>query len=125
MMRQSGKRSSILYGIQMVENNKLEAVQASEAEKANLQAPVAREKSFDYSDIGVMSDAWFQQAKRATQLPKKSQVSLRIDDDILEFFKQQGSRYQTKIHAVLRAYVDGHKSQGKKLYRASESSEVD
>jgi uncharacterized protein (DUF4415 family) len=37
-------------------------------------------------------------------------VSLRIDEDILDFFKRQGSRYQTKMHAVLRAYVDGNKS---------------
>jgi uncharacterized protein (DUF4415 family) len=71
---------------------------------------VAKEKPGDYSDISELSDAWFQQAKRASQLPVKKQISLRIDEDILEFFKQQGSRYQTKMHAVLRAYVDGSKS---------------
>ena len=74
----------------------------------------AKEKPIDYADIPELSEAWFQQAKRASQLPKKLQVSLRIDEDILEFFKQQGSRYQTKMHAVLRAYVDGNKLLGKK-----------
>lgn len=121
-MRQSGNFSSILHGIQMIENNKFVTLNATEGENSKLQAHKAQEKFVEYSE---MSDAWFQQAKRATQLPKKSQVSLRIDEDILEFFKQQGSRYQTKMHAVLRAYVDGHILQGKKLYRASESSEVD
>lgn len=33
----------------------------------------------------------------------KSQVSLRIDTDILEYFKAQGSGWQTKINATLRA----------------------
>lgn len=73
-----------------------------------------KEKSIDCADMPELSEAWFQQAKRASQLPKKLQVSLRIDEDILEFFKQQGSRYQTKMHAVLRAYVDGSKSLGNK-----------
>ena len=74
------------------------------------QALLAQEKAIDYSDIPELSDAWFKQAKRASQLPEKKQVSLRIDEDILDFFKRQGSRYQTKMHAVLRAYVDGNKS---------------
>ena len=125
MMRQSGKFSSILHGIQMIENNKFVTINLTEGENSKLQAHIAEEKAVEYFETPEMSDAWFQQAKRATQLPKKSQVSLRIDEDILEFFKQQGSRYQTKMHAVLRAYVDGHKLEGKKLYRASESSKVD
>ena len=124
MMRQSGKSSSILHEIQMIENNKFVTINLTEGENSKLQAHIDEEKAVEYFETPEMSDAWFQQAKRATQLPKKSQVSLRIDEDILEFFKQQGSRYQTKMHAVLRAYVDGHKLQGKKLYRASESSEV-
>lgn len=36
----------------------------------------------------------------------KTSVSLRIDADILEWFKAQGSGYQTRINAVLRAYRD-------------------
>jgi uncharacterized protein (DUF4415 family) len=34
---------------------------------------------------------------------------LRIDDDVLAFFKAHGTRYQTLINAVLRAYVEAHK----------------
>ena len=114
MIRQSGKFSSIPHGLQMIENNKLVVIKATEGENSNLLAQIAQETAVEYSDIPEMSDSWFQQAKRATQLPKKSQISLRIDEDILEFFKQQGSRYQTKMHAVLRAYVDGNKLLGKK-----------
>jgi uncharacterized protein (DUF4415 family) len=39
-------------------------------------------------------------------VPPKTSVSLRIDADILEWFKAQGSGYQTRINVVLRAYRD-------------------
>jgi uncharacterized protein (DUF4415 family) len=38
--------------------------------------------------------------------PSKSLVSLRVDQDVLEWFKSQGSGYQTRINAVLRAFRD-------------------
>ncbi|MFV1989043.1 MAG: BrnA antitoxin family protein [Gemmatimonadota bacterium] len=33
-------------------------------------------------------------------------ISLRIDRDVLEWFRQGGAGYQTRINAVLRSYVD-------------------
>lgn len=39
-------------------------------------------------------------------VPPKTSVSLRVDADVLEWFKAQGSGYQTRINAVLRAYRD-------------------
>lgn len=39
-------------------------------------------------------------------LPPKASISLRIDKDVLEWFKAQGPGYQTKINAVLRAFRD-------------------
>jgi uncharacterized protein (DUF4415 family) len=39
------------------------------------------------------------------QLPK-SAISLRVDQDVLEWFKTQGPGYQTRINAVLRAFRD-------------------
>ena len=48
----------------------------------------------------------------ATQLPHtKKQITLRIDAEVLEFFKHTGKRYQSRMNAVLRAYVDAHKGQ--------------
>jgi len=38
-------------------------------------------------------------------LPKAS-ISLRIDADILDWFKSMGPGYQTRINAILRAYKD-------------------
>jgi uncharacterized protein (DUF4415 family) len=39
-------------------------------------------------------------------VPAKASISLRVDQDVLEWFKCQGPGYQTKINAVLRAFRD-------------------
>ena len=36
----------------------------------------------------------------------KTSISLRVDADVLEWFKAQGRGYQTRINAVLRAFKD-------------------
>jgi uncharacterized protein (DUF4415 family) len=38
--------------------------------------------------------------------PSKALVSLRLDQDVLEWFKSQGAGYQTRMNAVLRAFRD-------------------
>lgn len=40
----------------------------------------------------------------------KEPVKLRLDCDVLAFFKSQGKGYQTRINAVLRAYVEAQKN---------------
>jgi uncharacterized protein (DUF4415 family) len=39
-------------------------------------------------------------------LPPKTSISLRVDQDVLEWFKAQGPGYQTRINIVLRAFRD-------------------
>lgn len=41
---------------------------------------------------------------------RKNQLTLRIDQDVIEFFKTQGRGYQTKINQLLRAYMEAHKA---------------
>lgn len=41
---------------------------------------------------------------------RKAQLTLRVDSDVLEWFKKQGQGYQTKINALLRAYMEAHKA---------------
>lgn len=38
--------------------------------------------------------------------PRKAAISLRLDVEVLDWFKAQGPGYQTRINAVLRAYKD-------------------
>jgi uncharacterized protein (DUF4415 family) len=46
-----------------------------------------------------------------TELPmprRKEHASIRVDADVLEWFRAQGRGYQTKINAILRSYYEQH-----------------
>lgn len=38
----------------------------------------------------------------------KKQITVRLDADVLEFFRKTGSRYQSRINAALREYMKAH-----------------
>jgi uncharacterized protein (DUF4415 family) len=60
------------------------------------------------SDAAPELDAsWFHNA-RIVVPERKQAVSIRLDRDVMEWFRQQGRGYQTRINAVLRAYVEAH-----------------
>lgn len=40
--------------------------------------------------------------------PKKEQLTLRIDSDVLAWFRARGRGYQTQINALLRAFMEAH-----------------
>ena len=42
------------------------------------------------------------------RVTKKSLITIRLDDDVIAFFKRQGRGYQTRINAVLRYYMEHH-----------------
>jgi len=37
--------------------------------------------------------------------PKKMAISIRVDEDVLDYFKKQGAGYQRRMNAVLRSYI--------------------
>jgi uncharacterized protein (DUF4415 family) len=41
-------------------------------------------------------------------VPRKALLSLRIDVDVIEWFRQQGPGYQSRMNALLRAYMEAH-----------------
>lgn len=43
--------------------------------------------------------------------PTKKLLTLRVDDDVLAWFKSQGRGYQTRINTLLRAYMDANREQ--------------
>jgi uncharacterized protein (DUF4415 family) len=59
--------------------------------------------SRDAAPIGPAE--WFLRARVVVPGPKKA-VSMRIDEDVLKWFKRQGRGYQTRMNAVLRAWVE-------------------
>ena len=100
------KNESSMVKLSIDPNNPPKLTKAQLAELAALRA--MPDDDIDYSDIPELDEAFWKSAKRAIPAPKK-QITLRIDEDVLDFFKATGSRYQTRINAVLRAYV--HASQ--------------
>jgi uncharacterized protein (DUF4415 family) len=64
------------------------------------------DETIDYSDIPPLGADFFRTA--ALLMPSgKSEVSLRVDTDVLDFFRRGGKGYQSRINAVLRAYMIG------------------
>ncbi len=62
------------------------------------------DSKIDYSDIPALGDEFF---RRAIRWPgNKRQITLRLDPDILAFFRHHGKGYQTTINAVLRRYME-------------------
>ena len=41
--------------------------------------------------------------------PRKALLSLRIDSDVIGWFKRQGAGYQSRMNALLRAYMEAHR----------------
>jgi len=69
-----------------------------------------KEQEIDYSEIPELGDDFFKSAVLRMPEPK-ALVTLRLDRDVLEWFKKQGPKYQTRINALLRAYVEAKKRQ--------------
>mgnify|MGYP000273001942 CR=1 FL=1 len=62
------------------------------------------DKDIDTSDIPELDDDFFLSAE--LKVPPKQPVTLRIDSDVLVWFKTQGQGYQTRINKLLRAYME-------------------
>jgi uncharacterized protein (DUF4415 family) len=72
-----------------------------------------KDGDIDLSDVPEVSPERFARAivRRGLQpVPRKAQLTLRLDSDVLEWFRKQGQGYQTKINSLLRAYMKAHKS---------------
>jgi len=68
-----------------------------------------RDEDIDYSDIPETDGAFWEKAELRIPKPKKG-VYLRLDQDLLDWLKYQGPGYQTRINAILRSYMETHKS---------------
>jgi uncharacterized protein (DUF4415 family) len=67
----------------------------------------------DYSDIPPLTPEMFANVvvrKGFKPVPAKKQLTLRIDQDVIEFFRTQGQGYQTRINQLLRAYMEAHQA---------------
>jgi uncharacterized protein (DUF4415 family) len=63
------------------------------------------DSEIDLSEIPELDENFWKEAKVIRPTPKKS-ISLRLDQDVLDWFKGQGKGYQSLINSVLRSYVE-------------------
>lgn len=57
------------------------------------------------ADAEMLPADWVDRAELAMSTEGKERVTIRLDRGIVEYFKSQGGGYQSRINAVLRAYV--------------------
>lgn len=72
-------------------------------------ADIARAVASDPDAPPLLTPAQLRRALWVIPVGKQA-ISMRLDEDILRWFKDQGPRYQTRINAVLRAYMIGEKA---------------
>lgn len=66
-----------------------------------------KDEEIDFSDSPPIDRDMFK--KMVIRMPeKKAALSLRLDPNVIDWFKAQGPRYQTRINAVLQSYVRAH-----------------
>ena len=81
--------------------------QQTEALKRLAELP---EEDVDTSDIPEVDD-WNGAVRGQFYRPLKKQITLRLDADLVAWFRDQGRGYQTRINAALREYVESRRKQ--------------
>ena len=81
---------------------RVDALTDAEIEKAIAEDPDA---------APILDEEWFRTAELVMPEPKAA-ISIRLDREVLDWFKSQGPGYQSRINAVLGAYVKAHRKAG-------------
>ena len=71
------------------------------------------DEDIDLSDAPEITPEMFAKAVVRRGLPsppRKQQITIRLDHDVLKWFQAQGVGYQTRINALLRAYMEAHRA---------------
>ena len=56
-------------------------------------------------ELRALPDDFWQGARVVTPVTKQP-ISIRLDEDLIDWFRATGPKYQTRINAVLRSYVE-------------------
>ena len=73
-----------------------------------------KDEDIDFSDIPEITPEMFAHAvvrRNFKPIPRKKQLTLRVDSDVVEWYQKQGPGYQTRINSLLRAYMKEHQRQ--------------
>lgn len=76
-----------------------------EEQLAYLQS--VKDEEIDFSDIPEILD-WSKAVRGKFYRPAKEHISIRLDSDVLAWFKSREEKYQSAINNVLREYMLAH-----------------
>lgn len=83
----------------------------TDAQKAELAALEALpDSTIDTTDAPPVTD-WTSAQRGKFYRPVKKLLSLRLDADLIAWFKEDGEGYQTRINKALREYVEKHRKE--------------
>ena len=83
----------------------------SKKSKAERNRPAGRpDGEIDFDDVPELDEAFFRAAE--WRPPVKQPVTIRIDADVLEWFRSRGPGYQTQINRLLRKFMEVNKGRG-------------
>lgn len=68
-----------------------------------------KDEDIDYSDIPEADETFWKQARVRWPVQPKTPVNMRLDADVVAWFRAQGKGYQTRINAVLRSFYEAHR----------------
>jgi len=80
-------------------------IPSAEEQIANMKQK--EDKDIDFSDIPEILD-WSGAVRGKLYRPLKRHITLRLDADVLEWFRHKHSRYQSAINSALREYIHSH-----------------
>ena len=66
-----------------------------------------QDADIDFRDIPELGDDFFKRAE--LRLPAKQAITIRVDADVLAWFKGQGKGYQTRINKLMRAFMEAQR----------------
>jgi len=69
------------------------------------------DQDIDLSDSPELTPQMFARSvvrRGLKPVKRKAQLTIRLDQDVLEWFREQGPGYQTQINSLLRAYMEAH-----------------
>ena len=93
------------HNIEAYSSEELEAMRRRSEGKTDWERLAAmKEEDIDFSDIPELDETAWENAQIV--IPEsEEEVTIRIDSDVLSFFQKEGPDYQSRIKAVLKAYV--------------------
>lgn len=89
-----------------------------EALQAKTDADIQRDIAAD-SDAHELDTNWFQIARAVIPSSEKKRITIRLDEDIVAYFKRGGDGYQSRINDVLKTFVIAKRMEEERSSRSS------